>query len=177
MRLEIIADPVELVDADALLLPVDGQLCRLGGASATALRRALAPDERADELDYVETELARLRPLPHPQARLIDGVARWKHLLVSAAYPHNVDGALHTPEACARMIRSALPAALAAAAELGSIAATLIGTAYRMPADLAVRAFLDGLAAAARSDVRVRWSLPDPEHRALAEAARRRLGI
>jgi hypothetical protein len=59
-----------------------------------------------------------------------------------------------------------------------AIAATLIGTAYRMPADLAVRAFVDGVAAA--RDVReliVRWSLPDPAHRVLAETAARRLAL
>jgi hypothetical protein len=51
--IDIVEDPVELVDADALLLPVDGQICRLGGA--------------------------------HPQARAIDGVARWGTIVVSAA--------------------------------------------------------------------------------------------
>jgi hypothetical protein len=179
LQLELVAATVELVDAAALLLPVDGQLCRLGGAAASALRLALPADERADELDYVEDELARLRPLPHPQARLIDGVARWSKLLVSAAYPHNVDGVIHTPDDCARMIRSALPAALAYAEahELPSVAATLIGTAYRMSAELAVRAFVDGLRAAAAHHVIMRWSLPDATHRQLAAAAAARVGI
>jgi len=179
MRVDLVADPVELVDADAILLPVDGQICRLGGAVASAIRMALAPAERADEMDYLEDELARMRPLPHPEARVIDGVARWSKIVVSAAYPHNVDGALFSPDDCARMIRSAIPAALALADELqiGSVAATLIGTAYRMPVDLAVRAFVDGLAAASKRRVLLRWSLPDESHRQLAEVACRRLGL
>lgn len=76
LALEIVDDRIELVEADAILLPVDGQVCRLGGAVANALRLALPPEERADEMEYVEDELSRMRPLPHPQARAIDGVAR-----------------------------------------------------------------------------------------------------
>jgi len=179
LEVSLIAERVELVDADAILLPVDGQICRLGGAAASALRLALSPDERADEMDYIEHELARLRPLAHPRAHAIDGVARWSKIIVSAAYPHNVDGAMFSPDDCARMVRSALPVAIALAVELqlASLAATLIGTAYRMPPDLAVRAFVDGLAAAAKQPIRLRWSLPDPVHRQLARIACERLDL
>ncbi len=179
LAVELVDAPVELVDADAILLPVDGQICRLGGAVAGALRRALQPDERVEEMDYVEAELARMRPLAHPHARAIDGVARWPRILVSAAYPHNVDGAVFAPEDCARMIRSAIPRALELAEqlEIHSVAATLIGTAYRLSADLAVRAFVDGLASASKRRVLVRWSLPDASHRQLADAACRRLDL
>ena len=179
MEVAILEARVELVDADAILLPVDGQICRLGGAATSGLRLALPADERAEEIEYVAHELAQMRPLPHPQARAIDGVARWQKIIVSAAYPHDVDGAVFAPEDCARMIRGALPVAIALAAELqlASIAATLIGTAYRMPADLAIRAFVDGLAAARSQRVLVRWSLPDPTHRELARAACGRLGL
>jgi hypothetical protein len=178
VRVEIRADRVEMIDADALLVPVDGQICRLGGATASALRAALSADERADELDYVEDQLARLRPLAHPSAAVIDGVARWSKLVVSAAYPHNVDGVIYSPQDCAQMIRRAIPTAVAAASEqsIASVAATLIGTAYRMPVDLAVRAFIDGLAAASGALV-VRWSIPDADARELATAATERLGL
>jgi hypothetical protein len=178
VKLEIHEARVELIEADALLLPVDGQLCRLGGASAGALRVALPAEERAEELEYVEEELSRLKPLVHPAASVIDGVARWSKLVVSAAYPHNADGVIYSPQDCARMIRQALPVAiaLAEAGSIGSLAATLIGTQYRMPVDLAVRAFVDGVAAARASTV-VRWSIPDPEHRALALAAAQRVGV
>jgi O-acetyl-ADP-ribose deacetylase (regulator of RNase III) len=176
---EIIAARVERVQADALLLPVDGAICRLGGAAAGAVRAALAPDERAEEMEYLEDELARLRPLPHPQARAIDGVARWKTIIVSAAYPHNVDGIVYSPDDCARMLRAAVPQAISLAAELGlaSIAATLIGTAYRMSVDQAIRAFADGLAGAAKHPIRVCWSLPESTHRELAEVACRQRGL
>jgi len=177
VKITIFETRIELVDADAVLLPVDGQLCRLGGAVASALRAAVPPDEREAELEYVEHELARMRPLPHPQARAIDGVARWTKIIVSAAYPHDVDGATFPPDACARMLRAAIPEAIALVAELGfrSLAATLIGAAYRMPADLAVRAFVDGVAVAAAHEVEVRWSLPDAIHRQLAATACERL--
>lgn len=179
LEVEIVEDRLELVDADAILLPVDGQICRLGGATASGLRFALQPDERADELDYVEDELARMRPLPHPEARAIDGVARWRKIIVVAAYPHDVDGRVFSPDDCARMVRSAIPAAIALAEhlEFDSIAATLIGTAYRMSPDLAVRAFVDGLAAAVKRRVLVRWSMPDRGHRQLAATACHRVGV
>jgi hypothetical protein len=171
---------VELVDADALLVPVDGRLCKLGGAPASALRAALPADDRDDELEYVEHELDRMRPLAPAQARAIDGVARWRHLVVVAAYPHDVDGVTYSPDDCARLLRPGLAAAFAVAEAAGArtIGATLIGTAYRMPADLAVRAFVDGAAAAREArDLIVRWSLPEPAHRALAEVAARRLAL
>lgn len=176
IELEILPERVEFLDADALLVPVDGAICHLGGAAAGALRAALPEDERADELEYVEDQLARLRSLPHPEARVIDGVARWGKLVVSAAYPHNVDGVIFGPAECANMVRAALPEALAAAARVGVrvLAATVIGTQYRMPADLAVRAFVDGLAAATAA-VTVKWSLPDASHRQLATEAWSRL--
>ena len=178
VKLEIHEARVESIEADALLLPLDGQLCRLGGASASALRAALPPEERAEEMAYVEEELSRLKPLAHPSATVIDGVARWSKLLVSAAYPHNAEGLVYSPQDCARMVRNALPVAIALAAEqsIGSLAATLIGTQYRMPLDLAVRAFVDGVAAA-RGSVVVRWSIPEVGHRELALAAARRVGL
>ena len=176
--LEIHDTRVEQLDAEALLVPVDGQLCRLGGAAVAALRAALSADELDDELEYVGDQLARLRPLAHPGARVIDGVARWAKLVVSAAYPHNVDGHVFSAHDSARMIRAALPVAFKAAAEQGvsSIAATLIGTSYRMPVDIAVRAFLDGVAASA-SPLRIAWSVPDSEARELAVEGARRLGL
>jgi hypothetical protein len=76
LEVSIIEHRIELVDADAILLSVDGQICRLGGAAASGLRLALPPEERAGEMEYLEHELARLRPLPHPRAHAIDGVAR-----------------------------------------------------------------------------------------------------
>lgn len=117
-----------------------------------------------------------MRPLRHPDARVIDGVARWTKLVISAAYPHNVDGAVFGAAECARMVRAAVPAACAAAARAGvrTLAATVIGTQYRMPADLAVRAFVDGLVATT-SSITLRWSLPDAAHRQLATDAWSRL--
>ncbi len=176
--IEIHEARVEHIDAEALLLPVDGLICKLGGATAAALRASLTDDERDDELEYVTDMLERMRPLAHPTAQVIDGVARWRKLVVSAAYPHNVDGRVFSPQDCAQMLRAAIPQALDVAATegIGSISATVIGTAYRVPVDLAVRAFLDGIAAAKTSIV-VRWSVPDADARRLAAEAAHRLGL
>jgi RNA polymerase sigma factor (TIGR02999 family) len=150
---------------------------RGGGRTPLVLDEDLSvSDERADEMQYIEDELTRLRPLRHPDAVAIDGVARWNKLVISAAYPHNVDGAVFSANDCARMIRAALPVAcdIAARAGVQALGATLIGTAYRMPADLAIRAFVDGLAAASAT-LTVCWSLPDATHRDLAIGAWQRV--
>lgn len=173
MPISIVDAPLESVEAQALLVPVDGMLCRLGGAAAAALRAALAPEECAGELEYVEDQLARMRPLPHPEARVLDGVARWSQLVVSAAYPHDVDGQHFGPHDCARMIRAAIPHAIAVAELHGitSLALPVIGTAYRMPVELAVSCLADALALARGRNVAVRWSIPVAGIRTLAEAA------
>lgn len=164
--------------ADALLLPVDGALCRLGGAPASALRAALDPAERADELAYVSEELLRLRPLAEGAAHAIEGVARWQRLVVSAAYPHDVDGRVHGPEVCAAKLRHALPNAFAVAARSGvrTLALTVIGTRYRLPADLAVRAQADAISRAP-AELEIAWSLPEPGLLELAREAATRLGL
>ncbi len=177
-EVELVLGDVQGVAADALLLPVDGALCRLGGAVASALRAALPADERDDELEYVSDALARLRPLAAGEAKAIEGVGPWRWLVVSAAYPHDVDGRHFGPDACAAMLRSAIPGALAAAdaAGAGSLAMTVIGTAYRMPGDVAVRAQVDGIAAGSVA-VRVVWAFRDAGLREVARAAAARVGL
>ena len=179
LTVDLVRADVQDVSADALLLPVDGALCRLGGASASALRAALTADERDDELAYVSEELARLRPLPDGAARAFDGVARWAWLIAAALYPHNVDGHLYSPAECAAMLRRGLPTAIdaAVAASAPSLAMTVIGTAYRMPGPTAVRAQVDALAAARGHEIRVVWAFRDDDLLAEARAAAARLGL
>ena len=175
LDLELVRRDVQDVDADALLVPVDGALCRLGGAAGAALRAALPTEERADELEFVGDALERLRPLPDGEARVIDGVARWRWLVVSAAYPHSKDGRIYTALECAQHLRGATARALATAvgSDVGAIAMTVIGTAYRIPGELAIRAQLDGLAAGRQLGIRVRWAFRDD---ALLDIARRIAG-
>jgi hypothetical protein len=167
------------VDADALLVPVDGAICRLGGAAANALRAALPADERADELAYVTDELLAMRPLGDGEARVIADVARWRWLVVSAAYPHDVDGRTFTPAVCAARLRVAMPRAfeVAVAAGAASIAITVIGTAYRIPGDLAVRAQADAIAAARALSLHVWWTFRETALLDEATAAASRLGL
>jgi O-acetyl-ADP-ribose deacetylase (regulator of RNase III) len=169
----------QTLDAQALLVPVDGAICRLGGAAASALRAALDAGERDDELEYVGDQLERMRPLADGEARVIDGVGRWSHLVVSAAYPHDVNDVIFTSDACAARLRVALPRAFEAAAAAGvrSLAMTVIGTAYRIPGDLAVRAQADAIAAAARVDLHVLWAFREASLLEVARAAVARLGL
>jgi hypothetical protein len=178
VELELKVADVQDVSADALLVPVDGALCRLGGAAASAVRAALPADERDEEMEYVSEMLARLRPIANGEARAIEGVARWSWLVVAAAYPHNVDGRTFDAADCASMLRSALPSALRAAEHVGAsaLAMTVIGTAYRMPGDVAVRAQIDGLAAST-AGVRVVWAFRDPALIGVARAAAVRTGL
>lgn len=57
-----------------------------------------------------------------------------------------------------------------------SMAMTVIGTAYRMPGDVAVRAQVDGLAATS-ADVRVVWAFRDLALVEIARAAALRVGL
>lgn len=181
--LRVVLEPYEVqhVEADALLLPVDGAVCRLGGGAARGLRAALASDERDEELGDLEDRLERLRLIPSSEARLVEGVARWRWIVVSAAYAHNVDGRLVGPSESAARVRAALPRALSVAVAVGeglrSLTMTLVGTAYRMPVELAVCAEADGLAAARNLDLAVRWSLPRPVEIDLAREACERRGL
>jgi O-acetyl-ADP-ribose deacetylase (regulator of RNase III) len=120
-----------------------------------------------------------MRPLADGEARVIDGVARWSHLVISAAYPHDVNDQHFSPEACAARLRVALPRAFEAAATAGvrSLAMTVIGTAYRIPGDLAVRAQADAIAAAARIDLNVLWAFREAPLLEVARAAAARLGL
>jgi hypothetical protein len=179
LALSLVHADAQDVDADALLVPVDGALCRLGGASAIALRAALTPEERDDELTYVTDELLAMRPLADGDARVLSDVARWRWLVVSAVYPHDVDGRVHTPAVCAARLRVALPRAfeIATAAGASSIAMTVIGTAYRIPGDLAVRAQADAIAAARGLGLRVVWTFRDAALLDEARAAAVRLGL
>ena len=179
LRLTLALADAQTLDAEALLVPVDGAICRLGGAAAAALRASLDPAERDDELEYVSDQLERMRPLADGDARVIDGVARWSHLVVSAVYPHDVNDRHHTSDACAARLRVALPRAFEAAAiaGVGSLVMTAIGTAYRIPGDLAVRAQADALAAAVRIDLHVVWAIRDAPLLEVARAAVARLGL
>jgi hypothetical protein len=170
---------VEAIDAEALLLPVDGRLCVLGGAATNAIRAALAADEIESELEFLTHQLKTLRPLADGDARVIDGVARWSRIVVSAAYPHNVNDKLFSMGDCARILRVSIGKAIEATerADLRSLAMTVIGTSHRLTPDLATSAIADGIASARKSSVMVRWAIPDSAIRTMALAHSQRLGL
>ncbi len=197
LTLRLTAEPAETIDADTLLLPVDGQRPALGGGAARAIRAslsALPSGERLEELRLVDDELAALRLSPH-DAGIIVGVGRWEHLLVSAAYPHNAADRIHSPEACASMMRTALPRALTVAAtgrplhldgrptdqtvRIARVALTLIGTAYRVSLRRSVAALVGGLVEARDAGVGldVVWSLPMEGALDAAREEARRAGL
>ena len=49
--------------------------------------------------------------------------------------------------------------------------------AYRMPPDLAIRAFVDGIAAASKHPIHLRCRFPEPTYREVARTECERLGI
>ncbi len=180
MHLELTDRPAQDIDADTLLFPVDGRRPAPGGGVIRAIRASLSADDAEsmrDELDFLDEELAALR-LPDGGAAMLTGVGRWDQLLVSAAYPHNVNGALFEPPQYMDLIRRALPHALEFAesdptltvggrptdqpATIRRVTMTLIGTAYRVSMEQSVRAIGDALIAAHRAgrSQHVIWSLP-----------------
>lgn len=85
---------------------------------------------------------------------------------------------LRCPEVCAARLRHALPNAFEVAARSGirTLGLTVIGTAYRMPGELAVRAQMDAIARAP-AELHIVWAFRESALLEVARAAAARVGI
>jgi hypothetical protein len=150
--LRIAQQPIEDVEADALLVPVDAHARKdgrpvLGGAALAGARAWLKRDGLTPE-DIVEAVAALEEAVPTEWpgaggAFVIDGVARWQHVVVADCFAHNAGGGMFSAAEMAGVVASGVRAAVAAAgaARLASLASTLVGTATRLTVEQAARAF------------------------------------
>ena len=73
------------VAADALVVPVDGVVCRLGGAVARAILKSVPREERLELREDIDAELDGWKPIPDGDARALEGRGRWARFIVAAA--------------------------------------------------------------------------------------------
>lgn len=187
MRIEILCERVEHIDADALLIPVDGPVkVLLGGGALAGIKGAMLeerlkrpePDETMQE---VHRELTEEREefeqqvpvrIPRGSARVVDGIARWERLVLADCLHHNQGTEIFAPEAHAAGVRRGVQAAVAAAEEAGlqSLLMTPIGTATRISVEASIAAIAQGLADRRNARITIRWTFID-SHRSTAAAA------
>jgi hypothetical protein len=116
VRMTTVAD----VEAEALVLPVDGRICVIGGtAAASALKSSFEPEDRVEEFRAVEDAARALRSrpggFPPGTAALIDGASRWSYLVVVAALLHQMNDTAFGEADHARTLHRALVGALSVA--------------------------------------------------------------
>jgi hypothetical protein len=178
MKITLLQEDINGVSADGLVLPVDGQICVIGGtAAARALKASFAAEAEDEEeqfelYGYAEEDVLRLRPLAHGQCRIIEGNDRWPHLVVVAAFYHNVDGVVFSAGQACTLLTNAVHSVVRASAGRGidTIAMTLMGTTYRVSARESIAAMSEGLAASRRENIEVKWCiLRDQDYRYAAK--------
>ncbi len=136
MRLIIQNDDIRNAQTDGLVVPVDGQICILGGTvAAKALKASLPEDDRDDLWDYLERDVKKLCPMAHGGARVIPGDGKWEWLVVVAAVPHHSNDVIFSKEQFASILKKSVLNGIKAslANDLKSIAMTVIADSYRLP--------------------------------------------
>lgn len=131
MTVKIYNKRLEEVEANTLLVAVDGRMC-LPSASARSAIRAAHTDEPLEAMEYYEERMLEAKPIPDGSASRIHVNDHWKYLLVAAALYHVMDGHRPSESDNANLLERALHSAMIAAPEGSTVAVGLIGTS-RMP--------------------------------------------
>lgn len=166
MRVRIVKKDISNAVADGLFVPIDGQICILGGTvAAKALKASLPEDERQDLWEYLERDVKSLRPMRHGEARVIPGDGGWEWLVVVAAVPHHADDVIFSKAQFAGILKASIANGIRAsvAAGLGSIAMTVIADSYRLPSEAAIRSMVEAMHECRREEIAVEWHILDQE--------------
>ena len=138
MQIHLCSEKISNLKADGLVLPVDGNICVIGGtAAAKALKESFADEtesreEQMEMYEYSEEDVKSLRPLQHGKAKVILGNDTWKHLVVIAVQPHHANDQIFSQEQFCQILRSGMANGIAESIKMGlkSIALTLISDSY-----------------------------------------------
>lgn len=171
MKIQLFHGDVGKVTAEGLFCPVDGNICILGGSSAaTALKNTLDSEERDELFGYLENDVKRLCPIPHGEARIVEGEGPWDWLVVIAALPHHVNDTIITEDYFASILEKAIVNGLHASIEKGikSIAMTVIGSSYRLSAEACICSMVKAISRCHRENIEVIWSFLDGDQLELA---------
>ncbi|WP_321402580.1 hypothetical protein [Maridesulfovibrio sp.] len=166
MKITIHKNDISKVRSDALIGPVDGNICAFGGcAAATALRKTI-PCETPQERMGLFEEILCHKPIPFGDAKFIEVDEYdlpWNRLLIISALPHHVNGEIFSPDKCESILAKAIQngVGLALREGINSIATTLIGDSYRMPPELSVRAMLSGFKTHQDKSIDINWCFLD----------------
>ncbi len=171
MIIKFLLDDIKNTHAEGLILPVDGDICVIGGtAAAKALKASFAGETEDDEeliemYEYSEEDVAALRPLPHGKAKIILGNDYWQKLVVIAVQPHHVNDVIWSEEQFAGILKSGIINGILECIKDGikSIALTLISTTYRLSANMAINGMTEAFATCMNEDIEVTWCFIDEE--------------
>ncbi|WP_319587879.1 hypothetical protein [uncultured Desulfobulbus sp.] len=172
MKITLLQKDIARVDADGLVLPVDGQVCAIGGtAAAKALKTSStheveSVEEQGELYVAVEEEIARIKPLRHGYAKVIEGNETWGHLVVAAAFYHHVNDTVFSPQQASALLTSAVRNTAEESVKNGlqSIAMTLMGNTYRLSARESIMAIMKGLASTQAEFIEVKWCILRDEY-------------
>lgn len=166
MRVTIRNGDIGNAQTEGLVVPVDGQICVLGGTvAAKALKASLPEEDRRDLWDYLERDVKKLCPMDHGDARVIPGDGSWGSLVIVAAVPHHANDVIFSRMQFSRILHRSIVHGIKASREsnLASIAMTIIADSYRLPSDIAIRSMVVGLHECRREDITVEWCILDRE--------------
>jgi O-acetyl-ADP-ribose deacetylase (regulator of RNase III) len=167
MKITLLQEDVGKISADGLVLPVDGQICAIGGtATAKVLKESFAreaedAEEQIELYTYAEDDVFRLKPLQHGSSAVIPGNEVWLHLVVIAAFYHNVDDVVFSQQQACDLLTRAIQSGVRVASRhnMQSVAMTLMGTTYRVTPEQSILALTKGLAAVREEAIEIKWCI------------------
>jgi O-acetyl-ADP-ribose deacetylase (regulator of RNase III) len=167
MKITLFQEEIGNIQADGLILPVDGQICAIGGtAAAKTLKSSFYKEtedleEQVELYTYLEEDVFRLKPLRHGSAAVIDGNDTWAYLVVIAAFYHNVDDVVFSSNQACELLSRAIQNGVREAVRhnLQSIAMTLMGTTYRVTPQQSILALTKGMAVVRRENIEIKWCI------------------
>ena len=177
MKIHLCSEKVSNLKADGLVLPVDGNICVIGGtAAAKALKESFAfetesREEQMEMYEYSEDDVKALHPLLHGKAKVILGNDTWQYLVVIAVQPHHVDDQIFSKEQFCQILQTGVVNAINESIRNGlkSMALTLISNSYRISSNMSVSSIAEALNLCRQEEVDVYWSIIDEKNMELAE--------
>jgi hypothetical protein len=167
LKITLLQENISHVVADGLVLPVDGQICAIGGtAAANALKASFVKetdsiDEQMELYSYIEADIARLRPIQHGHSVIMEGNETWRRLVIVAAFYHNVNDTIFSPQQSADLISLAIQNGVKESVKqhIKTITMTLMGTSYRVSSRESILAISKGLSAVKGEEIEVKWCI------------------